>query len=101
MNLTTNCTGVNASSFPGATAAAAEDTSGATIGAIFCVIISSISTTFGLFFQKIAQDRGGVCGNPFHHEMEAAAEDLEMFLEQDGAGLASNAAFKRELEEKG
>jgi hypothetical protein len=33
-----------------------------TVGAIICVIISSFSTTFGLFFQKIAQNRGGICG---------------------------------------
>ena len=32
--------------------------------AIVCVVISSLSTTFGLFFQKIAQERGGVCGHP-------------------------------------
>ena len=31
--------------------------------AIVCVIISSFSTTFGLFFQKIAHKRGGICGN--------------------------------------
>ena len=26
------------------------------------MVISSFSTTFGIFFQKIAQNRGGVCG---------------------------------------
>ena len=41
---------------------AEKDVVANTVGAIICVIISSFSTTFGLFFQKIAQNRGGICG---------------------------------------
>ena len=92
-----NCTNVTAG---GAGAPADADTSAATAVAIICVIISSISTTFGLFFQKIAQDRGGICGNPFHAQLDAAKEDLESFLEHDGADDPKNAALKAELEEK-
>ena len=33
-----------------------------TVIAIVLVCVSSLSTTFGLFFQKISQDRGGICG---------------------------------------
>jgi hypothetical protein len=32
------------------------------------VCISSLSTTFGLFFQKISQDRGGICGGDTFEE---------------------------------
>lgn len=54
----------NCSSSPSASAAAAGASAAETAGAIICVIVSSMSTTFGLFFQKIAQERGGICGHP-------------------------------------
>jgi hypothetical protein len=57
-----NCTS-NATLSPSSGDVAASD-AGGTIVAIICVVISSLSTTFGLFFQKIAQERGGVCGHP-------------------------------------
>lgn len=61
-----NCTNITSfSPSSSETAVASTETAiGGTIIAIVCVIVSSLSTTFGLFFQKIAQERGGVCGHP-------------------------------------
>jgi hypothetical protein len=60
---TVNCTTLLTPS-SSVTDAASASSVGTTIGAIICVIVSSMSTTFGLFFQKIAQERGGCCGHP-------------------------------------
>ena len=57
------CNASAAAFSPAASGSTADaDNAGQTVLAIICVCISSMSTTFGLFSQKISQDRGGICG---------------------------------------